>query len=112
MNKKIQPVSTPLPVAASDVAPTVPPKGVVQTEAQKMWDEIKNLPIDMFGLPDRVISQHCFFANVEPSKLYLTTTASSALPALETALQGHFTVEAADKFIVVSRAPKPLSIKK
>ena len=90
-------------------------------EANLIWEEIKDLPISMFGLPNQTVEQHCFFIPVEPSKLYLTIKSSSALPALETSLQAHsdrieaalaktggvnhskFSIEMAEKFVMVSR---------
>ena len=65
------------------------------TEAEKIWDEIKNLPIQMFGLPNQ-------FA-IEPTKLYLTIRSSATLPSLEVAVGDRFTVEQADRFVVVAR---------
>lgn len=121
--KKSDTVST--PVAEDPVAKM---KG---TEAVAIWEEIKDLPISMFGLPDQTVEHHCTFVPIEPSKLYLTTRSSSALPALETTLKEHgdrattqvkktgainksqFTIELVDKFIIVARlAPNPLTIKK
>jgi hypothetical protein len=74
------------------------------TEAGKIWAEIKDKPINMFALPNQVIRQYCAPAIVEPSKLYLLSTAGSTLPAIETALGSAFTVEAVDKYITVARA--------
>ena len=78
------------------------------TEAQKIWNEIKDLQIQMFGLPEQSVSHHCTPVTVEPSKLYLVTRSSATLPSLETAIGSRFVVELADKFVIVSRAPKPL----
>jgi hypothetical protein len=80
----------------------------VATEAQKIWDEIKNLQIQMFGLPEQTVSHHCTPVSVEPSKLYLVTRSSATLPSLETSIGPGFVVELADKFVIVARAPKPL----
>lgn len=82
-----------------------------QSEAERIWEEIKNLPIQMFGLPGQVIAQHAAPFSIEPSKLYLTIRSSATLPSLESALNegfekrmcGSFTVEQADRFVVVAR---------
>ena len=79
------------------------------TEAGAIWDEIKDKPIEMFALPDQKIFHHAAPAPVEPSKLYLLTKASSALPAIEMALGKKFVVELADKYVVVSRAVNPIT---
>lgn len=78
------------------------------TEAEKMWNEIKDKSIEMFGLPDQVIAMHCGVVTVDPSVLYLTVRSSAVLPSLEAAISPAFTVEMADKYVLVKRAPKPL----
>jgi hypothetical protein len=105
------PVPVPAPVAAAPV----------KTEAEGIWDEIRFLPIQMFGLPNQMVEQHCTPLPVEPSHLYLTIRSSAALPSLESALteytdkmelvakktntvnKSKFTVELADRFVVIAR---------
>lgn len=108
--KKAPVVQTPPPVVppASPPAPPVLPPVVVKPESEKIWDEIKNLPISMFGLPDQFILQHCTPIPVEPSALYVTIRSTATLPSLEAAVQPAFTVELADKFVIIKRTPKPL----
>ena len=79
------------------------------TEAGAIWDEIKNKNIEIFALPDQKIHQHATPAPVEPSKLYLLTRATSALPVIETAVGKKFVVELVDKYVVVSRAIVPIT---
>lgn len=81
------------------------------TEAGSIWNEIKNKTIDMFALPDQKISDHAAPTPVEPSKLYLITRSTSALPAIETAVGKSYTVELADRFVVVARAVASLTRK-
>lgn len=110
--------------ATPDFTAHVPTK----TQAEVIWEEIQFLPIEMFALPNQVIAQHCEplpFA-IDPSRLFLTTRSTATLPSLEASLQtftkesrmqaaelakrGHvspvkeYTVELADKFVIVSRA--------
>lgn len=107
--KKVEVVQTPPPAPVPPPPPVAPPPPAkVKTEAEKMWDEIKNLPLSMFGLPDQAVFQHCTFVPVEPSALYVTIRSSATLPSLEAAIAPAFTVELADKFVIVRRAPKPL----
>ncbi len=94
------PVSVPLPPAA----PTRP----VKTEAESIWEAIKDRPILMFGLPDQYVFQHVTFVPIEPNSLYVTIRSSATLPSLETAVAPDFTVELADKFVIIKRVPKPL----
>lgn len=81
------------------------------TEAGKIWDEIKDKSIEMFALPDQKISKYAAPYPVEPNKLYLVTSASSALPSIEAAIGNKYTVELVDRFVVVSRAVVPLTRK-
>jgi hypothetical protein len=75
------------------------------TEAEAIWNEIKNKGIDVFGIPNQTVSFYCVPAVVEPSKCYLTVKAGAVLPALETALGSKFAFELVmnGKYIVVSR---------
>ncbi len=102
-SKKVEAVAPPVVVAP----PPAPPIHV-RTEAEAIWDEIKHRAIMMFGLPDQTIAQHCTFVTVEPNALYVTIRSSATLPSLETAVTPQFTVELADKFVIIRRAPKPL----
>lgn len=74
------------------------------TEAEKIWNEIKDKKIEMFALPDQKVHQYCDTQTIEPTKLYLVPKATSVLPALETALAPKYNVDRMDRFIVVSRA--------
>lgn len=90
--------------AAAPVAPAAP----TLTPAQQMWEEIKNLPINMFGLPSQTVQMHATPVAIEPSRLYLTIRSSATLPSLEESVKGKFNVEMVDKFVVVTRVPAPL----
>ena len=93
----------------STTQPAAPKKPTVEemlagTESIKIWNEIKNHPIDVFAIPNQIVSDYFKPAVVEPSKLYLTMTkASAAIPALETSLGKSFLVELVNKYVVVSR---------
>jgi hypothetical protein len=103
-------VAPPAVVPAAPAVPAVPvaAPAPVKSEAEKIWSEIKDLPIDMFGLPNQFVSMHCTFVTVEPSQLYVTIRSSATLPSLEAAVAPHFVVELADKFVIVKRVPKLL----
>lgn len=96
------------PQTANPPVPQVLPPVAVKTEAEKIWDEIKNRPIEMFGLPDQYVFQHATFVPVEPNTLYVTIRSTATLPSLEAAIAPHFTVELADKFVLIKRVSKPL----
>ena len=93
-----------------------------KTEAQLIWDEIENLTIQMFGLPGQTVAHHCTQVTIEPTHLYVTIRSPAVLPALELSLKEHadsvaaimrrssgvnnsvFTVEQADKYVIIARA--------
>lgn len=123
--KKVQtPAVAPVqaPVAVSPAAP-------VKTDSEKIWDEIRHLPIEMFALPNQVVADHCTpIPQIDPVKLYMTVRSTATLPSLEATLntfsnttkdlvkKGHkvevkeYRVELADRFVIVSRAPAPLQV--
>jgi hypothetical protein len=107
------------PLPQTHASPGLPPHVVAameaaksaasaQTPAQVMWNEIKDLPIQMFGLPGQIVAMHATPIWIEPSKLYLTIRSSATLPSLEESIKGRFNVELVDKFVVVTRVPAPL----
>jgi len=97
------------PKVASPITPQVhaPVASVPQTtnvtEANKIWAEIKDVPLQLFGLPNQFVSQFCTPVPVEPNRLFVVIKNSATLPALETALAGKYTVELVDKFVIVAR---------
>lgn len=104
MSKKT--VKEKAPVVVSVEKKKLTPEDLIAgTEAGNIWSEIKDREIQMFALPNQRVSAYCKPMIVEPTKLYLLTTASSVLPSLEEALSKEFVVELVDKYTVVSRKP-------
>jgi hypothetical protein len=68
-----------------------------------LWLELKDKVLDIFALPGQTVETYFKPVPVEPTKLYLTYSVSSALPALETALGSAFKVELVNKYVVVSK---------
>jgi hypothetical protein len=81
---------------------------VMQTEAEKIWDEIKDRDISLFALNGQKVSDYCTVTRVEPAKCYVVAKVSAVLPALEESLGKKYSCELVDKYIVVSRATKLL----
>lgn len=75
-----------------------------KTPANVIWEEIKTLKIEMFALPSQQVQHYCKPVEVDPSKLFLLTTAGSVLPALEAVVAPKYTVEKQERFLVVSLA--------
>lgn len=94
-------------VTAKPTAPAETPaaKPALTTDSDLIWQEIKDLPIEMFALPNQFVAQYCTPVPVDPTKLYLLLRTSAVLPSLEVSVQKNFTVEMADKWAVVSRKP-------
>lgn len=106
--KKTVKKAKPPVVAAPPVVVAPPPVTVTLTESQVIWEEVRNRPIQMFGLPSQTIDQHCTVVPIEPTALYVSIRSSATLPSLEAAVAPEFTVELVDKFVVIRRVPKPL----
>lgn len=79
-------------------------KTVNVSVADQIWSEIKGKPLEMFALPPQPVESIFTVIPADTTKLYLSFTVSSALPALETALGSKYNVELVDKYVVVSRA--------
>jgi hypothetical protein len=76
-----------------------------QTEADVIWGEIKDLPIDMFSLPNQKVSGYVKRMNVPGDQLLITLNVSSVLPALETAIDKRgLEIEQTEKYTIVRRA--------
>jgi len=76
------------------------------TVADKIWEDIKDVKLEMFALPNQFVNSYCKPVPIEPTKLYLTFSASAVLPALELAIQGKYDVELVNKYIIVSKSDK------
>jgi hypothetical protein len=87
-------------------------KAVVKTAADKIWDEIKDLNIEMFALPDQRVHHYCKPVSIDPSKLFLITSAGSVLPSLEASIAPKYVVEKQDRFLIVTPTPVSLTAKK
>lgn len=89
------------------VAPAPVVAAPVKSEADKIWDEIKNLKLEMFALDDQFVHLYYKPVPIDPSRLHLImlTKATSALPALETAVSPKYQTEQVDRFITVTLAP-------
>ena len=95
-------------------SPKIPaPPAKPLTEAEKIWQEIKDLTIDVFGLGGQTIKDYVVGAPavIEPTKCYLVLKVPAALPALETAVGKKFVVAASNKFISVARVPEEEVVK-
>jgi hypothetical protein len=56
------------------------------TNATKLWLRIKELPIDLFALPEQTVEMYCRYVPIDPEKVFVLIKSSAVLPALEQAL--------------------------
>jgi hypothetical protein len=81
-------------------------KKVVKKEmdAKEIWDYIKDLELEMFGLPGQFTRTY-FKEKVIPGigTLFLKTTCGPAIPALEIALGKGFSLEVGEEYITVTK---------
>ncbi len=74
-----------------------------KTNAQKLWEEIRNKKIEMFSIPNQTVGMHVKPKDLGPDDLYITLNSGAALPALEKALGPDFEVEVIQQYIKISR---------
>lgn len=123
MSKKVKSVKEPSLAQQAQEARQVKKEKLASTlegtEAGAIWNEIKDMGIEMFGLPGQVVSMHCNPVPADPTRLFLVTASTAVLPSLEVAInknnkgeyQHRFNVELADRFVTISRPPVSLSEK-
>ena len=75
----------------------------ISDETKAIWDEIKDVEIDIYGLKDQVVNQHARPVMIDPSKCYLEISAGAVLPAIEGSIGNRFNVECVDRWVVVTR---------
>src|SRR5208337_2207524 len=80
--KAAEPALQVLPAQKEVVSAPVPEK----TTAEKIWLHIKDVRLDMFGLPPQTISKYCSPVPADPNKLFLSYKVGAVLPAMESAL--------------------------
>jgi len=58
-----------------------------ESKGDQLWNQIKNLRMEIFGLPNQTVEMHVQRHNVDPDCVYMTLKAGAVLPALEEALR-------------------------
>lgn len=86
------------------------------SESDKMWAEIKELPIEMFALPDQRVKHHAQRVKVTPNEVHLKLKSTAVVASLEFALAAsrvrRYTVEVAEGYVIVRSAPLPMGMPK
>lgn len=73
------------------------------TEAQKIWNDISSVKIDIFALSNQTVEMHAKPSPVDPAALYLTLNSAAAYPALDKALGERYDLEQVDRWTKISR---------
>lgn len=84
-----------------------------KTKSDEIWDRIKDLPVNMYALPDQVVANHVTRVEVSPLEVHLKIKSPAILPALEEAiatLKGErYEVRPQDGgWMIVAPVPDPL----
>jgi len=84
------------------------------TESDKIWEEIRRLNIEVFGLPGQTVEGHTTRILGSPNEVLLKLKSSAVLPALEQLLtvdsngrplaNPKFKIEQLEHFISIKRA--------
>lgn len=74
-----------------------------KTEAGKIWDDIKDVAINVFGAEDHKVNKYVQKLDLPGQNLYVKIAVGAALPALENSIGRHFTVELCDGYVMISR---------
>jgi hypothetical protein len=71
--------------------------------AAEIWNDIKDLELNLFGLPNQFVSVNCFPEVIEPSKLYVTIKNAVVFPVLEDLLKDKYEVKQSYRFLTISK---------
>lgn len=69
--------------------------------SEVIWNEIKDLPLNVFGLANQKVSMWVFKVPVPGKECLLTLKASSVYPVLEEMLSKSYDVDMNDKYVKV-----------
>lgn len=87
-------------------------KVTVKNEAEEIWNEICDLPIEMYALPDQRVKDHINKLGNHGDSVIVRPKSPAGLPALEATLStlgGKYQLQTAEGgYIMVCRTPKSL----
>jgi len=78
------------------------------SEAEKIWEEIKDKPISMYALPNQKVSDHLEKLPVKGNILYVRLMSSAVVGTLEEAIGKEYEVEQSSQYTLIKRAAKPV----
>lgn len=83
-------------------------KNTEKSESVKIWEEIKNNPIDMYTLPDQKVSDHIEKLPVDGPELLVKPISSAAVASLQDAVGKEYEVEQTGDYVTIRRARSPI----
>jgi hypothetical protein len=103
--KKAKAAAKPAPAPAPAEAPAAsPPK----TPADELWDRIRELPLELYSLPDQTLEGNCTRVKVAPDQLHLKLNSGAVIAAMTESLKSvkladdeEFDITAAGAFTVL-----------
>lgn len=72
-------------------------------DGENIWNEIKLVQLDMFALPNQFLQNFCTLVSATSDSALLKFSAAAVLPAMEARLNQRYTIELADKYLIVKR---------
>ena len=76
---------------------------IPDTVAGQLWQQVKGLDLNLFSLPDQLVSKYFHPLFVEADKVYLTTTVSAAVAALEEVLPKDLEITSVVKYFILAK---------
>lgn len=75
------------------------------SESEKIWEEVRNVKVDLWGLPNQTVEGAVHYLNVPGRDLLVKPKAGAALPQLELALGNKFTItQSASGYLIIARS--------
>jgi len=79
-----------------------------KSESDKIWEEIRRMPISLFALPSQTVEDHVERVPVPGKELLVKLTSSAVVAALEEAIGKKYEIEQAEGYTIIRRAAVPL----
>lgn len=80
-------------------------KTVENTQPELIWQEIKNISLNLYGMPGKTVEEHFQHIIMSPTDLYLKQTSVAPLAAstLADLLEPKFNVDLSGSYIIIAR---------
>lgn len=75
-----------------------------KTKADKIWENIKDMNLDLFALPGQKVSMHAKRIPIHDEFVHLKLSSQAVLAALESVLGSKYLVEPGEQYVVVKQS--------